>query len=463
MVDEPTAAPEAATLLVVDDDAPQRTTLAGFFRKRRHRVLEAASAAEAELAAQQHDVDLVLTDLRLGGPDGVALLIAIKQRRPDVQAIVLTAYGTVDDAVRAMRAGAYDFVAKPVDLERLAALVDKAIERVQLARENRGLRTAVALGGAFDELVGASAALQRVKELALRVAPTRANVLILGESGTGKELLARALHLASPRRTRPFVAVNCAALPETLIESELFGHEKGAFTGAAAARQGRFELADGGTIFLDEVGDIPLPLQVKLLRVLQSGSFERVGGNHARQVDVRLIAATHRDLDERIRAGLFREDLYYRLNVVALTLPPLRERPEDIPLLVEHLLRKHADLGGQTLSSIDPELLGALQRYLFPGNVRQLENWIERAVVLAAGPVLTAEDFPPALFEPAVATPPPASASAGSGDLETQVAALEIQMIRSALGRHSGNKSAAARDLGLTERAIRYKIAKYRL
>jgi DNA-binding NtrC family response regulator len=335
---------------------------------------------------------------------------------------------------------------------------------VSLGRENVGLRAAAEARGALQELVGTSPAMQRLKSLALKVAPSRAPVLILGESGTGKELLARGLHLASPRRHKPFVAVNCAALPEGLVESELFGHEKGAFTGAQAARPGRFELADGGTLFLDEIGDLPPPVQVALLRVLQAGSFERVGGSATRHVDVRIVAATHRDLEARIRQGLFREDLYYRLNVVALHLPALRERAEDIPLLCAHFVRKHADLNSARVDGLEPAALAALQAWSFPGNVRQLENWIERAVVLADGAQLGLDDFPPELRGPSpVASPAPSTTAAPGQGLDAQVAALEQRLIRDALAAHAGNKSAAARALGLSERAIRYKVAKYGL
>jgi len=446
-----------ATILLVEDDDPQRKTLSGFLRKRGYTVLEAASAAQAEQAAAVHAVDLLLTDLRLGGPDGITLLETLKGRHPDLQALVLTAFGTVEDAVRAMRAGAYDFMAKPVDLDRLEALVEKALERVCLARENRSLREVVKSSDAFAELVGGSESMRQVKELAVKVAPSKASVLILGESGTGKEVLARAIHRSSERRGKPFMVINCAAMPETLVESELFGHQKGAFTGATADKQGRFELADGGTLFLDEIGDIPLPVQVKLLNVLQSGQFQRVGGTKTIAVDVRLITATHRDLEKRIQDGTFREDLFYRLNVVSVTMPPLRERPGDIPLLVEHFIRKHADLSATPIESVAPEVLEKLAAWNFPGNVRELENLIERAVVLAEGSQLNLDDFPPQIGQGA--PPPPA----GGEGLEEQVARLEISLIREALARNQGNKSAAARDLGLSERAIRYKMKKYSL
>ena len=273
------------------------------------------------------------------------------------------------------------------------------------------------------------------------------------------DLLARAVHRSSERRSKPFMVINCAAMPETLVESELFGHEKGAFTGASSEKKGRFELADGGTLFLDEIGDIPLPVQVKLLNVLQSGQFERVGGTKTHQVDVRLITATHRDLEQKIREGTFREDLYYRLNVVSVTMPPLRDRPGDISLLVDHFIRKHADLSAVPIESVAPEVLEKLSAWPFPGNVRELENLIERAVVLAEGPQLKPDDFPSQLTQGA----PAQSLPAGDEGLEEQVARMEISLIRDALQRNNGNKSAAARDLGLSERAIRYKMKKHSL
>lgn len=449
------------TILLVEDDAPQRATLAGFLRKRGYAVHQAASAAEAEQVAAAAPPDLLLTDLRLGGPDGVSLLAGLRRNDADLQAIVLTAYGTVEDAVRAMRSGAYDFVAKPVDLDRLEALVGKALERVRLAREIRGLRETVKASGAFSELIGDSPPMSRVKDLAAKVAPSRASVLLRGESGTGKEVLARAIHRLSPRRDRPLLTVNCAALPESLVESELFGHVKGAFTGATADKPGRFALADGGTLFLDEVGDIPLPVQVKLLGVLQSGRFEPVGATASRQVDVRVVAASHRDLEQRIAEGEFRSDLYYRLDVVSIQLPPLRERPGDVRLLVDHFLRKHADLNQVRVTGVSPEVLERLETWPFAGNVRELENWIERAVVLADGPVLGAGDFPPQLFGGDRSSVPTADAGAEVKGLEQEVAELEQRRIREALQRCGGNQSAAARELGLTERAVRYKIKKY--
>lgn len=449
------------TILLVEDDVPQRTTLSGFLSKKGYAVIEAGSAAKAQQIVHEHKIDLMLTDLRLGGPDGIELLNRLRKVDPDLQAIVITAYGTVKDAVRAMRAGAYDFVSKPVDLDRLEALIEKSLERINLSRENRDLRAILESSGAINSLIGESPAMRKVKELALKVAPSRASVLILGESGTGKEVLARSIHLASPRRSKPFITVNCAALPESLIESELFGHEKGAFTGATIQKKGRFELADQGTIFLDEVGEIPLQIQVKLLNVLQSSTFERVGGTQTLRSDVRVIAATNRDLQVGFREGGFREDLFYRLNVISITMPPLRERSEDIPILVKFFLNKLTDISGRRIVSVDSEVMTKLQTYPFPGNVRELENWIERAVVLADGDRLTHEDFPAQLLGgQETATRIQASDSQG---LEGQLASLEIALIKQALQKHYGNQSAAARELKITERSIRYKMKKHGL
>jgi DNA-binding NtrC family response regulator len=447
---------DKATLMLAEDDAVQRRMLAGFLRKVGYDVEEAGSAAEASEKARDHRIDLLITDLRLGGPDGISLLEDLRRVHPDLQAIVVTAYGTVEDAVRSMRAGAYDFLGKPVDLARLEALVAKALEKVGLSRENRSLRQAVEVADAFSDWVGDSAAIGQVKELALKVAASRASVMILGESGTGKEVVARAIHQLSGRRAGPFVTLNCAVLSETLVESELFGHEKGAFTGASVQKKGRLELAKGGTLFLDEVGDIPLSVQVKLLNVLQTGRFERVGGTQTLETDARVLAATHRDLDARIGTGEFRADLFYRLAVVTMRMPALRERPGDIAALVAHFVRKHADLSPTGIAGVSDDALAALARHPFPGNVRELENLVERALVLGDGPILEARDFPLGLGGASVK----AHAGTALGGLEDQVASLERDLIFRALERHGGNQSAAARELGLTERSVRYKMQK---
>ncbi len=451
--------PTPKTILLVEDDRPQRKTLRGFLEKRGYHVIDAESAEAASKVDSGIVIDLLLTDLRLGGPDGIDLLEALRERSPDLQAIVLTAYGTVDDAVRAMRAGAYDFLSKPVDLTRLEILIEKALEKSSLSQENRALCQVVKNTGAFGGIIGESPEIRRIIDLAVKVASSRASVLILGESGTGKEVLARAIHLASSRGEKPFVTVNCAALPESLIESELFGHEQGAFTGATFQKKGRFELANGGTLFLDEVGEIPLQVQVKLLNVLQSSRFERVGGQQTLETDVRIVAATNRDIEREVAEGKFREDLFYRLNVISFTMPPLRDRKEDIPLLARHFLQKQADLAGLGNLRLEAEAERLLIAYPFPGNVRELENWIERAVVLAEGDTLTVEDLPQQL----VSGPRVPNNGFPADGLEDQVAALEISLILNALKNAGGNQSAAARALKITERNIRYKMKKYGL
>ena len=446
------------SILYVEDEPLQRRTLAGFLRKRGYRVEEAGDAAEAlSLAGSMDRLDVLITDLRLGGPDGVDLLTRLRIKHPDILGVVVTAYGEKEDAIRAMRAGAHDFLSKPLDLERLELVLERALDRVGLSRENRLLRQRITDGGAIGATIGQGAAMKAVLQTAARIAPTPATVLILGESGTGKEVLARAIHRDSPRGDKPFVTVNLAAVPDSLVESELFGHEKGAFTGADRIRKGRFELADGGTLFLDEVGDIPLPAQTRLLNVLQNRAFERVGSERTVAVDVRVIAATHQPLEELISHGRFREDLYYRLNVVSLTLPPLRERRDDLDALVRHFIKKYSDLAARPIEGVSQAAMEVLGRTRFPGNIRQLENWIERAVLLADGAFLQPEDFP-ATHDPGVAPSPLPGGAEARGNLDDEVAALERFRIEVALRAHDGNQSAAARDLGVSERSIRYKM-----
>jgi two-component system NtrC family response regulator len=454
-------------ILLVEDVPQQRRILSGFLKKSGYEVGEAANATEALHIAGDRHVDLLLTDLRLEGLDGIDILDRIRREQPDLQAIVLTAYGTADDAVRAMKAGAYDFLSKPVDLARLEVLIVKALEKAALSAQNRQLSAMLENSSGFEDMVGSDPHLEKLKEISIRVAASQSSIIITGESGTGKEVLARSIHRLSARRHHPFITINCAALPESLIESELFGHEAGAFTGAVREKKGRFELARGGTLFLDEIGEVPPHVQVKLLNVLQSGQFERVGGTVTLHTDARIIAATHRDLERSISEGSFRSDLYYRLNVVSLKMPALRDRPADIPLLARHFLKQQSDLSGAGPFTISPEAMVALMAYRFPGNVRELENWLERAVVLAETDTLTLEDFPSVLLVPSdngkTGCTHGTIASQSSAGLEAQVQSLEIHLIREALARHRGNQSAAARDLQLTERNIRYKIRKYGL
>ena len=443
-------------ILIVDYEEAQRRVLAGFLRKRGYSVLEAGSADAAVRLAEEHVVDLVLSDLRMPGRDGVALLDALRGRNPEVPVILMTAFGTVQSAVDAMKRGAADYLTKPVDLDELDVLVARTLERRALVSENEALRAELQRHR-LEGLETANARMAQAINVAARAALSRATILIRGESGTGKELLARAIHHASPRSSRPLVAVNVAALPETLLESELFGHERGAFTGAERERRGRFELADGGTLFLDEIGDLPLGTQVKLLRVLQEQAFERLGATRTLRVDVRIVAATHRDLEALVRGGGFREDLYYRLNVVSVELPPLRDRREDIPMLVDRFLRRYGAEGGAG-REFSREAMDLLMKYDYPGNVRELENVVHRAAVLARAPLVTASDLPLVVRE---LRPEPAGDQPAS--LVAALAGHERRLLVDALRRAGGVQTRAARLLGISERHLRYRLKKHGL
>jgi DNA-binding NtrC family response regulator len=440
-------------ILVVDDEEPQRRVLAGFLRKAGYEVEAVGSPDEALAVVAARTVDLVLTDLRMPGKTGVELLDAVRGLNPEIPVVVMTAYGTVASAVDAMKRGAADYLGKPVDLDELEVLVTRTLERRALVSENRALREQVESRYRLAGLETGNARMQEAINMAARAAASRATILIHGESGTGKELLARAIHYASPRRRGPLVAVNVAALPETLLESELFGHERGAFTGADREHRGRFELADGGTLFLDEIGDLPRGTQVKLLRVLQEQAFERLGGTRQLKVDVRLVAATHRDLEAMVRSGEFREDLFFRLNVVAITLPPLRERREDVPLLVDHFLRRFADEGKPR--GVSREAMDLLLKHDYAGNVRELENLVHRAVVLARGDTITTADLPLHLggLKPETKGEP--------GSFAERVVAFEKALIFEALDKAGGVQTRAAAALGMSERHLRYKLKKY--
>lgn len=449
---------ESLRIVVVDDEPAQRELIGGFLTKQGHEVFAAGSGAEALAHARDRQVDLVLSDCRMPGMSGPDLLQKIKAVNPEIPLILMTAYGTVETAVQAMKDGAADYLTKPLDLEELLVRVGRVTEQARLKSEVRELQRQLVERHRLEGIIGESGRMQEVLALVTRVAPSDATVLIRGESGIGKELIARAIHFNSRRAAGPLVSLNCAALPEQLLESELFGHERGAFTGAVAQRKGRFEQANGGTIFLDEIGDLSPTLQVKLLRVLQERAFERVGGNKTLSVDVRVLAATHRDLEQAMRDGTFREDLYYRLNVVTIQIPPLRDRREDIPLLLDHFLRKFAEKSRREVTGLTAAARDALLKYDYPGNIRELENLVERAVLLCRGRVIDLEDLPAAVRPGERSADQPESQR-----LPDILGHIERQTIREALERCGGVQTQAAEALGISERVLRYKMKKYGL
>ncbi len=444
---------DPATILVADDDPGLRESLERTLTREGYGVVMASDGRAALERLQAGSIDLVLTDLKMPGLSGLDLLRAAKAISPDIDVILLTAFGTVEEAVKAMKEGAYDFLSKPFRREQLLKLIDKALERRSLIAQNRALRQQLEDLRAKGQLIGNSAAFRRVITLVEQVADSSATVLIQGESGTGKELVARAVHECSPRRQRPFVAVNCAALPETLLESELFGYERGAFTGAAGRKEGRFEMADGGTLFLDEVADLSLVTQPKILRVLQEGEFERLGATRMIRVDVRIVAATNQELPQMVREKRFREDLYYRLNVITVNVPTLRERPEDIGLLASHFLRVYAAKNNRRLEGFTDEALQRLEGYAWPGNVRQLENVIERSVVLARDRLIDARDLPEEVG--GIKSPPRDAILSLVG---TPLAEIEQRLLDETLRITDGNKTQAARLLGIDVRTVARKL-----
>ncbi|MBS1110233.1 MAG: two component, sigma54 specific, transcriptional regulator, Fis family [Anaeromyxobacteraceae bacterium] len=447
-------------VLVVDDEESMRHLLTVILSDRGYDVRAVSNGEDALRELATRDYDLVLSDVRMPRMDGVVLLRKALDLHPGLTFIVMSAYGTHDTAIEAMKAGAYDYVSKPFKPDEVLLVLRKAEERLRLSRENRRLRSQLAADRGLESFVGASPTVQEMMRQVRKVAPTKATVLVTGESGTGKELVARAIHELSPRSAMPFVAVNCGAIPAELIESELFGHVRGAFTDASRDKKGLAAEADGGTLFLDEIGELPLNLQVKLLRFLEDEQVRRVGDTRSEKVDVRVVAATARDLVRATKEGLFREDLFYRLNVVNLRLPSLRERPEDVPALVEHFLAKHRRLRPEApLRGVSPEALEVLLAHRWPGNVRELEHAIERAVVLADGPMIQETDLP----DDVRAGPGPAPVARTSADLSVKRAfrALEQQLIRDALDRTGGNRTRAAELLDLSYRALLYKIKEY--
>jgi two-component system response regulator HydG len=444
---------DAPVILVVDDDPGVRESLERTLTREGYRVVTASDGRAGLECLQAGRIDLVVTDLKMPGLSGLELLRAARAIAPDTAVILLTAFGTVEEAVRAMKEGAYDFLTKPFRREQLLKLMDKALERRDLIAQNRTLQQQLDDLRARGKVIGHSPPFQRMLTLVEQVANSEATALILGESGTGKELVAREIHQRSARRQGPFVAVNCAALPETLLESELFGYEKGAFTGAAGRKEGRFELADGGTLFLDEVADLSPVTQPKILRVLQEGEFERLGGTRTIRVDVRIVAATNQDLPQMVRERRFREDLYYRLNVITIQVPPLRDRREDIPLLAHHFLRVYAAKNNRRLEGFTEEALERLENYGWPGNVRELENVIERAVVLARDRLVTASELPE---EVGGIRPPPRDAILAL--VGTPLDEVERQLLDETLRITGGNKTQAAKLLGIDVRTVARKL-----
>ncbi len=449
---------EPTRILVVDDEQSMREFLAILLRKEGYAVDTRVDVGSALAAVGSCAYDLVITDLKLPDGSGMELLSEARDRDPDAQVIVITAFGTAESAVEAMKRGACDYLTKPFKVEEIKVTVQKALERAALARENRELRRRLEAVEAGGEILGRSPRMQEVFRLLDRVAPTGVTVLIHGESGTGKELVARRLHALSGR-AGPFVAVNCSAIPEGLMESELFGHVRGSFTGAVAEKPGLFEEAQGGTLFLDEVGELPLHLQPKLLRALQEGRVKRVGGNREIPVDVRIVSATNRDLAAEVRGGRFREDLYYRLNVVALEIPPLRDRRDDIPLLAHHFLKKYSEAFGRPVKGFARDALERLETYGFPGNVRELENIVERAVALETAEYVSCASLPAHLCARRAGAPPGLPDIPEQGlALEDLLADIERRYLDEALRRTGGNKTEAARLLGISFRSLRYRL-----
>jgi len=442
-----------STVLVVDDEEKLRRVVELQLKTAGFEVEQAGSAEEALKLTDGADV--ILTDLRLPGISGLELLAKLRRQDSHTPVIVMTAFGSIETAVDAMKAGAVDFLPKPFSLDHLMTVIHKALEIRTLRDENRELRAELGQRYEFDNIVGRSDAMREIFGTVERVAPTRATVLLCGESGVGKDLIARAIHHHSPRDGRPFVKINCTALPENLMESELFGYEKGAFTGANTTKPGKFEQADTGTVFLDEIGDVPASVQVKLLRILQEREFERLGSNKTRHIDVRVLAATNVDLRAALEQGTFREDLYYRLNVLPINIPPLRERKEDIPFLADHFVKKLRKDLGTAAQSISDSAIQRLLEYHWPGNVRELENVIERSMVLATNSILEAGDIKLDL------APKPRIAAGTDGFLPEGMTLddFERSIIREALHRTNGNKSQAARLLGLTRNALRYRLS----
>ena len=442
------------TILIIDDEKNIREGLSAALELDGYSVKLAANGAEGFALIEKGDIDLVITDLRMPGISGEEVLAKVRGESPGIPVIVLTGHGSIDTAVDAMRNGAYDFLTKPLSLDRLSLIVKRALAGRELEIRHSSLQQELDAKASFESIIGKSAEMQRIFQMVRKAADSKASVLITGESGTGKELIANALHNLSPRKNHPFIKVHCAALSETLLESELFGHEKGAFTGAAARKRGRFELANTGTIFLDEIGEINQNVQIKILRVLQDKRFERVGGEDTLEVDVRVIAATNRNLEEEIAQGRFREDLFYRLNVVHIQVPPLRDRKDDIPLMLNAFLDEFNRENNKSITGFDARSRSALYKYDWPGNIRQLRNCVESAVVMCSGNEITLEDLPPTV-----------RGAAESNVIQVPVgismAEAEKIIIQQNLASNQGNKSKTADILGIGRKTLHRKLEEY--
>jgi two-component system NtrC family response regulator len=448
------------TILIVDDEQIQRESLSGFFEKQKFDVITASNGKEAIGKISILPVDIILCDYKMPDISGIEVLKYAKAKNPDISVIIVTAYGNIENAVESMKLGAHDFIQKPIDLDVLRLIVEKLIERKNLISENRELRSKLMDKFKFSEIVSQNIKMEEALNIAARISKSKATVLLRGESGTGKELFAKAIHYSSDRKDKPFIVINCSSFAETLIESELFGHEKGSFTGADKQRIGKLELANTGTLFIDEVGDISLQTQVKLLRFLQSGEIERIGGNEKKLLDVRIIAATNKDLEFLISEQKFREDFFYRINVITITIPPLRERKSDIALLIDYFVKKFGKENNKENIIVSKEAFNTLMKYEYPGNVRELENIIERCVVLARNNIITTNELPINVKE--LKSEKISDFAIGENEtLPDYLEKIEKEYVLRALERTNGNKSKAAEMLGLSERNLRYRLKKW--
>lgn len=447
---------EKGTILIADDEEGQRQALAGFLRKLGYNVMTSGDGESAYKTIESELIDVVISDMRMPGISGLELLKMSKALVPDIMFILMTAFGSVDGAVECMKHGAFNYLTKPINLDELEVSVAKALENRRLVVENKALKELLKSRGELKGIIYAARSMEEVLNLVARVAPTAATVLIQGESGTGKERIAQAIHFGSSRASNPMMTINCAAVPETLLEAELFGHEKGAFTGAVLTRKGKLEVADSGTLFIDEIGDMPLSLQPKLLRFLQEGTIERLGAAKTLKLDIRIIAATHRNLRQMVGDGKFREDLFYRLDVINIDIPPLRERREDLVPLAEHFIRIYSEKNSKKVFGLSREAKDALLKYDYPGNVRELENAIEAAVVLSRNEAIAIDDLPLS-FRSRQGVPE----TSESDSLPVRLEAMEKRIILDTLKRAGGNKSQAARELGISEKNIRDRLKKW--